>query len=234
MTDFESLKIGDQIIEAMEFRKAMIAWGQKNFRPFPWRLTEDPYHILIAEVMLHRTQAKQVVNVYKRFMEVYPDISLLAIATKEEIHEILHSLGLRWRIDLIHAMATDLIRRFSGCVPKNKEDLLSLPGVSLYIASAVRCFAWNLPEPLVDTNTVRITGRLYGIKTLESSRRNRKFINLISTLLDPNEPRLFNYSLLDLAEKVCFKKKPPDCMRCPIRMWCVYANMPDEKNYGYA
>lgn len=222
MTDTRFVKAGDHIVDAVAFRRALIAWGRENFRPFPWRLTEDPYRILMAEVMLHRTQAPQVVPVYERFIKRYPDVLSLAQATKEDLHQILYSLGLRWRIDLIHKMATELIEHFNGRVPRQRDDLLSLPGVSEYIASAVRCFAWNHPEPLADTNTVRVVGRLFGLEIKESSRRNRRFRDLLTELVDPGEPRAYNYALLDLADQVCTKKRPPECGRCPVAEWCIY------------
>jgi len=218
----EIIGANDHILDAVTYRSTLVMWGRKHFRRFPWRMTEDPYSILMAEVMLHRTQAPQVVPVYQRFVTRYPDVPGLAQAGKEELHDILYSLGLRWRIDLIHGMATDLMGRFDGRVPRERSDLLSLPGVSEYIAGAVRCFAWNLPEPLIDTNTVRVVGRLFGIETKDSSRRNRRFGELTTALLDPDEPRVYNYALLDLAEQVCMKKRPPDCRRCPIRRHCVY------------
>lgn len=130
-------------------------------------------------------------------------------------------MSLRWRIDLIYEMAGDLMERFDGQVPREKTDLLSLPGVSEYIAGAVRCFAWNLPEPLIDTNTVRVVGRLFGLEIKDSSRRNRRFRELITALVNPGEPREYNYALLDLADQVCKKKRPPVCGRCPVVEWCV-------------
>jgi A/G-specific adenine glycosylase len=219
----EIVEANSHTINAGAFRKTLIAWGQKHFRPFPWRLTEDPYRILMAEVMLHRTQASQVVPVYERFVKRYPHVSALAQAKKEELHDILHSLGLRWRIDLIQTMAAELRAVFDGRVPETKEELLSLPGVSDYIASAVRCFAWNYSTPLVDTNTVRVTGRLFGLKIKDSSRRNRLFRDLIAALVDRDNPRAYNYALLDLADQVCMQKRSPECERCPLAGWCMYA-----------
>jgi A/G-specific adenine glycosylase len=222
MVDKEFVEAGNHIVDAVAFRKAVIAWGRKNFRPFPWRLTKDPYCLLMVEVMLHRTQAQQVIPVYERFIERYQDVPSLAQATREELHQALYSLGLRWRIDLIHKMAAGLMAHFNGRVPQEKTNLLSLPGVSEYIAGAVRCFAWNLPEPLIDTNTVRVVGRLFGLEIKDSSRRNRRFRELIMALVDPDEPRAYNYALLDLADQICMKKRPPECGRCPVAEWCIY------------
>ena len=210
-------------VNAPGFRRALIAWGQGHNRPFLWRLTDDPYRILMAEIMLHRTQARQVVPVYEHFVERYPHISALAQAPREELSKALYPLGLRWRIDLIAQMSVQLMERFGGRVPQEKVDLLSLPGVDQYIAGAVRCFAWNLPEPLVDTNTVRVAGRLFGLEIKDSLRRNRRFQELIAALVDPDEPRVYSYALLDLAEQVCMKRRAPHCVGCPVSGWCGFA-----------
>ena len=220
----EPVEANGHFVDAAQIRRSIIKWGEENFRDFPWRMTNNPYHILMSEVMLHRTQARQVVPIYKQFIQTYPDINTLARATKEDIGKILYSLGLHWRIDLIHKMTIELTTRFNSKIPRSKEKLLSLPGVSEYIAGAVRCFAWNLPEPIPDTNTVRITGRLFGLEIKDSSRRNSLFKNLISKLVDPDEPRAFNYAQLDLADKVCTRKQIPDCLQCPLLRWCCYGN----------
>ena len=85
----EVVQASDHAIWTAAFRRELIDWGQQHFRLFPWRLTEDPYRILIAEVMLHRTQAPQVVRVYERFMERYPAAPVLAQASKEDLHQVL-------------------------------------------------------------------------------------------------------------------------------------------------
>jgi A/G-specific adenine glycosylase len=211
-------------IDAVLVRKIIIEWGNENFRHFPWRATTNPYRILMSEVMLHRTQAKQVVPVYKQFIQTYPDTKDIVRGRKEDIKAILYPLGLHWRIDLIYEMANQLMSRFDGVVPRSKEDLLSLAGVSEYIAGAIRCFAWNLPEPILDTNTVRITGRLFGLDIKDSSRRNPKFIIITKKLVDPDNPRAFNYAQLDLADKVCTRKQEPNCLQCPLSQWCCYGN----------
>lgn len=222
MPEDQVVRTNIHAVNAWAFRKALIAWGREHFRPFPWRLTEDPYLVLMAEVMLHRTQARQVLPAYVRFIERYPSVSALAQASDRDLYEALFSLGLRWRVGLIRKMATALMDRFDGKVPMDKTDLLSLPGVSDYVASAVRCFAWNLPDPLVDTNTVRVVGRLFGLEVKDSSRRNRRFRKLIGALVDPEEPRAYNYALLDLANQVCKKRPAPECFRCPVREHCMY------------
>jgi len=218
---------GEQILPQATLaalRPALLRWEESHFRPFPWRQTRDPYRILLAEILLHRTQVRQMIPVYERLVAKYPDIPSLAAVDKAALDALLFSLGLRWRIDLLHVMAQEINTRFAGHIPTDRVDLLSLPGVSEYIAGAVRCFAWDQPEVLMDTNTVRITGRLLGWPIKDSSRRNARFRCALEELVDPQEPRTFNYALLDLAHLVCLKRQEPRCQDCPLRPWCDYGS----------
>ena len=213
-------------------RLALQKWGSQNYRPFPWRQQSDPYALLIAEVMLHRTQVRQVVPIYERFMMTFPNVQLLSIADKREILKLLASLGLNWRAELVKDLADTLMYRYQGAIPQDRAELLTLPGVSDYIASAVRCFTWNYPDPLLDTNTVRIAGRLFNLEVRDSSRRSPFFRQSVTNLMDLDDPRSSMYSLLDLAAKVCVKKLPPVCFVCPLVEWCHFGRQytSDNKN----
>lgn len=206
-----------------KLRKALMHWGQQNFRAFPWRLTRDPYRILIAEVMLHRTQASQVIPIYERLVKMYPNARALHRARPRELNALLRPLGLRWRIKLISRMAEELVEKFSGRIPRDREALTALSGVSDYIAGAVRCFAWDKPEVLLDTNTVRVASRFFSVPARDSSRRSRAFKDYLGQLLDTQHPRAFNFALLDLADALCTARRPPRTTMCPLSPWCVYA-----------
>lgn len=204
------------------FRRSLLAWWQENRRDYPWRNTRNPYEILVAEVLLHRTRADQVVPVYRAFLEKFPTPQKLAGASLNELEELTNPLGLFWRIELLHKMAKDLVSRFEGKVPESREILESLPGVSHYIATAVRCFAYGCPDAILDTNTVRICGRLFGLKVNDGSRRNKKFRKILEKLIKPQQPREFNYALVDHGALVC-RSRNPLCSECPVSQQCVYA-----------
>ena len=93
----ESVEANNHTIDATAFREKLIGWGKDHFRSFPWRFTREPYHILMAEVMLHRTQASQVAPIYNLFIENYPDMASLSSASREDLHRIIFS-----RITLAH------------------------------------------------------------------------------------------------------------------------------------
>lgn len=202
------------------FRNRLIKWWKKHGRSFPWRKTRDPYKVLVAEVLLHRTRAEQVVPVYLKFIQEFPDIKTLARASRKKVMSILYPLGLRWRAMLLHEMAVEIVRRNTGIVADRKM-FCSLPGVSDYIASAVLCFAFGRPEPLLDTNTVRITGRIFNIQITESSRRSKKFRELYFQLMDKKRPREFNMAMIDLGALVC-RPRYFLCEKCPVKNLCCY------------
>ena len=209
------------VAKCQNLSKMLRAWGKIHTRHFPWRITRTPYNVLIAEVMLHRTKAEQVASIYSEFIQKYPDIRFLAEANSADLIDILYPLGLHWRIELMHKMAKEIVEKYSGIIPIEKEKLLALPGVGEYIASALRCFSLGYPEPLLDTNTVRIIGRYFGMKISESSRRNKNFRQIYSTLIDRYKPREFNYAMIDLGALIC-KANDPLCEKCPISNQCLF------------
>ena len=208
-------------VEKLSLSDSLLRWWKKNGRMYPWRETTDPYLVLVAEVMLHRTRADQVLPVYETFVKRFPDISSLANASREDILKILRPLGLKWRIDLLQEMALKIVHETGGKIIPDKDWLKSLPGVSEYIASAVMCFAFKKPEPLLDTNTVRIIGRLYNIPVNDSSRRSKKFKKIYADLMDAERAREFNMAMIDLGAMVC-KARLPLCENCPLRNHCRY------------
>lgn len=204
-----------------DFAENLSRWWKNNKREFPWRKTRQPYKILVSEILLHRTRADQVAPVYHEFLKRFPTIIALSKASIEDVKEILHSLGLSWRTELLHKMALLVIRKHEGEIPSRKEELEALPGVGHYIAAAVRCFCYGCPEVLLDTNTVRILGRIFGIEKTDSSRRSKQFRELYGSLIDQEYPRDFNYAMIDLGALVCRPRKPA-CNICPLAAFCTY------------
>src|SRR5438876_10727281 len=131
----ETVEANGHRLSVHQFHTYLHAWGAAHQRMFPWRDTNNPYHILIAEMMLRRTQARQVIPVYNRFVAQFPDAEMLAKAPPGEVAEILVPLGLSWRVPAFQQMAQVLVTEHNGQVPTNYGTLLTLPGVGDYVAS---------------------------------------------------------------------------------------------------
>jgi A/G-specific adenine glycosylase len=214
-----TITFADHTLALQAFRADLRAWGAEHSRDFPWRSTTNPFHILIAEMMLRRTQARQVVSVYTTFIERYPDAQSLAAAPSGDVAKALYSLGLAWRVPAFQHLAQTLVEQHQGEVPADYKHLLALPGVGDYVASAVCCFAFNQSVIISDTNTVRVVGRLFGVATHAESRRRKPIRTMLAALLDEADPRAYNYALLDLAALVCLPATP-DCDHCPVQRYC--------------
>lgn len=208
-----------------EFRSKVLEWATPdNLRDFPWRRSKEPFKLLISELMLRRTQARQVTAVYTEFFCRWPDLTSFVTATDEALLQVLRPLGLAWRVQNILEVRRAL--RNMREVPSDYSGLLSLPGVGDYVASAVLCFSYKEIRPLIDTNTVRLIGRYFGMTTHPGTRRLKSFRNLASKLVpgDVANAARYHYGLLDLAATVC-RPVRPQCPRCALKAHCLTGNL---------
>jgi DNA (cytosine-5)-methyltransferase 1 len=202
---------------SVNLRGLLLSWHTENYRRYPWRDSRrDPWHVLMAEMCLHRTRADQVVPVYEALLRIAPDPTAM-VEHAEQARVAMRSLGLRWRAENIIRVAEALLELFAGQVPNNDFELRMLPGVGDYVAQAVLCFAFGRRAVLMDTNTMRIVGRLYGH---EQSRRWQLRLDLHQLAGASGPDAEFNYALLDLGALVC-RAAAPRCQICPLREHCV-------------
>ena len=171
--------------------------------------------------MLHRTNALQVEKIYNSFLKKYPDLNSICNAGIDEIINELSCLGLKWRAILLYELACKLIHDHDGIIPSTKSELIKFPGIGHYIASAVICFSFDKPEPILDTNTVRVIGRVFGLKITDTSRRSKKFEYFMSNMVKLGKCKIFSLSLIDFAHVIC-KPKDPLCDECLINELCSY------------
>jgi A/G-specific adenine glycosylase len=172
-------------------------------------------------MMLRRTRAGQVEPVYDRFIERFPTPQALAVAPAELVTQVLRPLGLAWRLPAFQLVAKELVTRYRGAVPVDRDQLLSLPGVGDYVADAVRCFAGSEHVAIVDTNTVRVAGRYLGFEFGPESRRRKAVKLAIASLIDQRTPRESNLAILDFAATIC-KPSKPLCEECPVASRCAW------------
>jgi len=197
------------------FRSALLEWFREHARDYPWRHERTPYRTAIAEIMLRRTRADQVVPVYEGFVREYPTLGDAARGDPDTIRERLKPLGLEWRADNAVMFVREAHARYGDELPAESQAVKELPGAGEYVSAAVACFAGGSPEPLIDTNVVRVLGRVFGLRTDGEARRRREMRELAAAALDPEQPAEYHYALLDLAAKVCSPRKPL-CQDCPV------------------
>jgi len=209
--------------EIGRFRSILIDWYRKHGRIYPWRESQNPFHILIAEMMLQRTKADQVVPVYLNTIKLFPTAKDLVEAKLNNLRRLLKPLGLAWRIPKFKKVAKALIQKFNGAVPETREELSSLPGVGHYIAGAVLSIAYQKPEWIVDSNVVRLFRRYFGIAASSEGRRDAHVIELAKRYSSKRHPRECTLAILDHTALICVPISPR-CRICPLRRNCAYFN----------
>lgn len=203
------------------FVSNVVHWYAVNKRDFPWRREPTPYEVLISEIMLQRTQAPQVAVVYRKFLQKYTSPESIASADKDKLLEALRPLGLHHRIARMQKMASTLVQKYDGKIPRRRESLLELPGVGPYIANAVLCFGFGEDVPLVDSNVARLYERYFAIHTSKKRRHtDSRLWDFAKSLLPEGDSVRFNRAILDFAALICRLK--PLCHKCDLSERCQY------------
>lgn len=204
------------------FQKQLLEWYAQNGRKFPWRrkgLTH--YKYVIAEVLLQRTKAETVAKFYPLFIKEYPNWKSLANANVKRIEEYLKPIGLyKQRSVRLKNLATEMVKR-NGRLPKEREDLESIPFMGQYIANAVELVIFNLPSPLVDVNMARVLERVFGPRKMADIRYDPYLQNLSFKIVNLENAKEMNWAILDFAASVC-KARNPEHTKCPMKNKCFY------------
>ncbi len=204
------------------FVTTLLEWYAGNSRDFPWRRTSDQYKILISEILLQKTRAENVVAVFNRFVATYPNAEKLSTASFSELKNEIELLGLQTqRATKLQKLAGILVEKYNGTVPNTKKELLELPGIGIYAANAVLCFAFGYDVPLLDTNIGRIIERVFSVKVAGEERKKSDVWDLIAEFVPEGKSREYNYSLLDFGALVCTAKNPRHNL-CPLTEICDY------------
>ena len=199
-------------------------WYAENSRNYPWRKTDNAFHILIAEKLLQQTRARQaVVDAYQKITSTYQSIDELADAELGDLQRIIQPLGLLYRAAELINLASEIKDHFNYVVPNKFEELLTLTGVGEYSARAVMSFAYNQDISIVDTNVARFLHRLLGLdENIPKNPARSKRLRFYAEYMVPRgNSRNYNYSVLDLCSKICTSSKP-SCSECPVQKFCKF------------
>jgi A/G-specific adenine glycosylase len=210
------------------FRRQLLTWYRKNGRDLPWRKSDDPYHILVSEIMLQQTQVDRVLPKYREWLEKYPSLAALAAAPADDVTRTWYPLGYNVRPRRLQSIARETVERFGGELPSDEETLLSFNGIGAYTAGAIRSFAFGERAAILDTNVARVLLRVFlGSGDAKQHATRRRLWQLSETLVPHRHVFDFNQALMDLGAMVCVARKP-SCPVCPLRGMCAsYPWAPD-------
>ena len=208
---------------SQEFATSVVSWFRYNGRDFPWRHTRNPFHILIAEVLLRQTQAARVVGPYIHLVITYPDPASLAEADVDALRQWFRPLGLVRRADRLVECARRLQGDYGGQVPRDLRSLQSLPGIGRYSARATLSMAFNHPVPLIDEGSGWVLRRVLRFLDTGPAYSDPRLAEVAERILPDSHAREFNLALIDIGAAHCHPKTP-DCLGCPILSHCAFGS----------
>ena len=199
----------------------LLDWYDVNKRTLPWRGTEDPYKVLVSEIMLQQTRVAAVIPYYLRWMEELPTVKALAEVDEERLMKLWQGLGYYSRAKNLRRAARMVMDEFGGRFPERYEELLRLPGVGDYTAGAVASIAFGQRVPAVDGNVLRVAARVTGAEgDILDPKVRRQFRVWMEAVTPEDQPGKFNQALMDLGAMVCLPNGAPDCGNCPLEKLC--------------
>jgi A/G-specific adenine glycosylase len=204
-----------ELPDARRFRQRLLVWFDQHKRDLPWRRDRDPYRVWLSEIMLQQTRVAAVTDHYERFLRRFPSIEKLASAREATVLAAWSGLGYYRRARMLHAAAKKVVKAHRGKLPGKAEDLLALPGIGRYTASAIASIAFAEPVAVVDGNVERVLQRVQG-KTLAGENLWRAAEELLSR----QRPGDFNQGMMELGATVCLPRQP-QCLLCPVSDLCA-------------
>jgi A/G-specific adenine glycosylase len=216
--------------ERRRFRQRLLTWYQRHGRDLPWRRTDDPYHILVSEIMLQQTQVDRVLPKYAEWLEKYPTFYALAEAPEADVTKTWYPLGYNIRPKRLQGIAREAVARYGGRLPADEATLLSFKGIGAYTAGAIRSFAFRERAAILDTNVARVLFRVFVGAGDPKSHAMKKHLWTLSDALVPRRQVFdFNQALMDLGAMVCVARNPK-CLVCPMAKGCrAYPFTPDRR-----
>ena len=197
------------------------AWYRAGHRALPWRETDDPYKILVSEIMLQQTRVETVIGYWKRFLEVFPDIASLAGADTEQVMNMWQGLGYYARARNLQKAAQMVVREYHGRFPELPADIRRLPGIGAYTTGALASIAFGLPVPAVDGNVLRVTSRLLLLEGDVGTPGVKRGVEaFVADMIPTGRASDFCQGMMELGATICTPTSPV-CSSCPADKLCL-------------
>jgi len=202
------------------FAKKLIEWYKINQRDLPWRKTNDPYKIWVSEIILQQTRIDQGTPYYLNFTERFPDVKKLAESTLNDLMKVCQGIGYYSRIVNMHKCAKIVVSEYNSNFPSKYDELINLPGIGDYTASAISSICSGESKMVVDGNVIRLFSRLYNLKYQQNSSMMKKTIKKIAEIeILKFKSGDFNQALMDYGSIICSPKKYK-CDKCIFSKSC--------------
>lgn len=205
-----------------QFTLPLLKWFDANGRKeLPWQHPRSAYRVWISEIMLQQTQVQTVIPYFERFMQQFPTLLDLSVATEDAVLSLWSGLGYYSRARNIYKTAIILQEKYQGQFPQTLADLQSLPGIGESTAAAILSQAFNLPEAILDANVKRVLSRYFMVAGMPTLSQTRETLwKLARACMCKQRCAEYTQAIMDLGAGCC-KHRNPDCINCPLNKTCL-------------
>jgi A/G-specific adenine glycosylase len=181
------------------FQETVWEYYRHHGRHMPWRQPEadgsfDPYKIMVSEIMLQQTQVARVIPKYQAFIAAFPDVQSLARAPLSRVVQLWSGLGYNRRAKYLHLAAQQIAQESK--FPQTLNTLSKLPGVGKHTAGAILVYAYNQPEPFLETN-IRTVYIHHFFADHPDLVTDKQLLPLVAETIDRENPREWFWALMD-------------------------------------
>jgi len=200
----------------------LLPWFAANRRDLPWRRDRVPYHVWVSEIMLQQTRVEAVKPYYARFLAALPDIPALAGCDPDTLMKLWEGLGYYSRVRNLQKAAREILERHGGEFPRSYDEIRALSGIGDYTAGAIASICFDLPEPAVDGNVLRVWARLLcdGRCVDDAAVKRDVREQLRAVYRETPDRGMLTQALMELGATVCVPNGAPHCESCPLRETC--------------
>jgi len=195
-------------LSVRNFRNIIYQHYHENPRKLAWRMTANPYRILVSEIMLQQTQVERVSGKYREFIKAFPSFRSLAKSSLRTILIVWQGMGYNRRAVALKKIAETVTSDFRGRLPSSEDELMKLPGVGRYTASAILAFAFNKPTVFIETNIRRVF--IHFFFQGRDLVRDSEILPLVEKTLDRSNPREWYYALMDFGVMLKRRNENPN------------------------
>ncbi len=180
-----------------QFKKLIWDYYAEHKREFPWRNIENPYYIVVSEIMLQQTQTYRVIAKYEQFISQFPTIELLAHAQQADVIKAWQGLGYNRRALALHRTAQQIVQEHQSIVPNCPITLETFPGIGKATASSIAAFAYNQQTTFIETNIRAVFIHCFFIN--QKNITDDQLLPLVAETVDQENPREWYYALMDFG-----------------------------------
>jgi len=177
------------------FREFIWDFYHHNRRDFAWRNIDNPYHILVSEMMLQQTQTHRVITKYEDFIAVFPSLESLAASSLRDVLSVWQGLGYYRRARYLHQLAQIVVNEYGGVLPEDSKILQTLPGIGAGTVGSLSAFAFNKPAVFIETNIRTVFIHCFFQDKVDVA--DKELLQLIAATVDHDNPREWYYALMD-------------------------------------